>query len=239
VRALWFGSIFASGLLLLRAAAGRSYPALVTYLIAALLRSFALLAITSRNTYFYVWLPTELILVAMRFTVAAEAYLLLTDRYRDMGRWRVGIPAAATALALVFLLATWRDSGTLAPWLTVVYGLLKASFLLQALGMLLAWFVAIVPVTRPRPVTVHYWLAMAYFYSQALPYAGVWAFGQESMALLTNLALIGSTVTQLAWAAVIRKPDPPATPPDDPGPLEELDVVRKASSLSAKRTIAP
>ena len=71
-------------------------------------------------------------------------------------------------------------------------------------------------------------LATAFFATQALPYAGVYALGSGWIGTLSAVALGGAAAVHLAWAWVIREPGPDMMiPPNDPGPLDELLTIVK------------
>ena len=85
-----------------------------------------------------------------------------------------------------------------------------------------------VPIGRPKLFHQHYWLAAAYFATQALPYAGVYALGSGWIGTLSAVALGAAAAVHLAWAWVIRAPGPDMMiPPSDPGPLDELLTIVK------------
>ena len=180
-------------------------------------------------TYARAWLLTEPILIGLRVCVAIEAFSLISAK--RMGWWRFTIPltAGAVAAALLSLPSAVHPSlaAAIAPISSAVFAMTRASWGILALGMLLMLVVYAVPIGRPKLFHHHYWLATAFFATQALPYAGVYALGSGWIGTLSAVALGGAAVVHLAWAWVIRGPGPDTIIPSDPGPLDELLAIVK------------
>lgn len=195
ISALWITSSLITGLLLLSAVVGR-FRVLAVYCGAVLAQGWLLHDLTGR-AYYFAWLRSEPILIALRVAVAIDAYGRVVAPYRDMGAWRVGVPAVSVALAAALLQI---GSTSLGKALARSYALSRFSWSVLALGLVGAWAVAVVPAPRPRVVIAHYWALVAYCFAQAIPSALIYALGDAWVGSLTVVLMTGVIVTQAAWA---------------------------------------
>lgn len=208
---LWLTSIGTTGLLLLSAVASRFFI-LAAYCAATFARDLILFRSAPGGEYYQTWLFTEPVMIGLRAGVAIEAYLRVAEPYREMGWWKAGVPIAAVSIASAILMLAGADT-TLYPSMATAVGLARSSWFILALGLTMAWFVAVVPASRPAVVIAHYWMATGYAYSQAIPYGAMYAFGPGWVPTMSAVSLGLAAAIQLAWSLALLRWRQPARPP--------------------------